>query len=91
MRTFAEHGAVHSSAHSPAPLLSDDPVFTRTVSGQHEVIAPSHLLDASARRLLMVVNGCTPLSILADMCFPDTDVQPALALLLSARLVEAIE
>lgn len=55
-------------------LLGDDVVLRRTVSGQHEAIAPSGQLSPAALRLLLLVNGYTPLGTLVENCMPDADI-----------------
>ncbi len=71
-------------------LMNDDVVLRRTSAGQHEVIAPSRLLDGTTQRLLLVVNGFTPLRQLIDACFDDLDIRDALHDLRERRLIEPV-
>ena len=48
-------------------LLDDETVFTRTTLGQREVIFNHLPLPPMARRLLLLVNGETPLRTLLDL------------------------
>jgi hypothetical protein len=47
--------------------LEDDAVYRRTLAGQREVVFNQRPLAAISRRLLLLVNGETPLRILLDL------------------------
>ena len=47
--------------------LEDDAVYRRTLAGQREVIFNRRPLAAISRRLLLLVNGETPLRTLLDL------------------------
>lgn len=48
-------------------LLDDQVIYSRTPAGQREVIFSDSLLEPPAQRLLLLVNGETPLRTLLDL------------------------
>lgn len=85
-----EAGAAEQREPIPlARLLGDEAVFGRTVAGQEEVIFDRQLLAAPARRLLLLVNGETPLRVLLDLLhLQDSSAGAAVLQLLQKGLVE---
>ncbi|MEP6502797.1 MAG: hypothetical protein ABJD97_05685 [Betaproteobacteria bacterium] len=63
-----------------------DLVLIRTEAGQHAAF-DDFVLDVAGRRLLLLVNGYTPLSGLASRLDPREDWNAAASVLLQRRLV----
>ena len=62
-------------------------VYIRTRSGQAEVVSGELPLSRSALRLLLLVNGFTPLHALAGRLYPGDDAGVARDVLLSFGLI----
>ncbi len=53
--------------------LPEDTVLVRTDEGHREVLAEGRDLDDAGRRMLLLVNGYTPLGHLAERLQPEAD------------------
>ncbi len=71
--------------------LPEDTVLIRTSQGHREVLVESLDLDESRRRMLLLVNGYTPLSNLADRLQPDADAQASAWGLLEDGLISRVD
>ena len=75
---------------SLAQLLDDQVVYSRTPAGQREVIFSDSLLEPPAQRLLLLVNGETPLRTLLDLLRLDgPNVGDAIVRLVDQGLIAA--
>ena len=73
-----------------SPVL-DDAVYHRTHKGQWVVMADHLHLEALERRVLLLVNGITPLKALARVAgAPLADFEKTAALLLQQGLIEPV-
>ncbi|MGY4827632.1 hypothetical protein ACVNIS_03535 [Sphaerotilaceae bacterium SBD11-9] len=69
-------------------LLRDDTVYQRTQAGQREAVAKRLDLSPNARRLLLIVNGETPLRVLLDLLrLEDESVIPTILHLVELGLI----
>lgn len=71
-------------------LLDDQAIYKRTNRGQGELLAASRPLTRTQRRLLAVVTGLTPVSILLDMGFDAADARDGFSTLLALGLIEPV-
>ena len=71
-------------------VLGDDLVLRRTTAGARAVLWSQAELSAIERRLLLTVNGYTPLRTLLDLSFVGDDAQQAIDYLLAKGLVEPV-
>ena len=71
--------------------LPEDTVLIRTPQGHREVLDESRGLDEPGRRMLLLVNGYTPLGSLADRLQPDADAHASAWGLLEEGLVSRVE
>lgn len=70
--------------------LNDDAVPARTRLGQSELVSPSGLLAQDQQRLLGVVNGYTPLGVVAGLAQDATDARASIEGLVQLGLVELV-
>lgn len=85
--TAAGHNAVMNvSVH-----LDDEAIYGQTHKGSAMAAGGACELDTAARRLLLLVNGFTPLRSLVEMVEPAGDVRRALEHLVQHRLIELVE
>jgi hypothetical protein len=70
--------------------LNDDAVLRRTEAGQREALLDGHPLDDGQRRLLLLVNGYTPLGGLAHRLPQAGDVHAHVAPLIARGLVALV-
>ena len=66
-------------------------VYRRTSAGQHAAINRPDLLPEDQRRVLLLLNGITPLDTLLAHGAPLPQAESALQVLLDKRLVEPAE
>ena len=71
--------------------LPEDTVLIRTHQGHREVLDESLDLDESRRRMLLLVNGYTPLGDLAERLPPDSDWSESAWGLLEDGLVTRVD
>lgn len=71
--------------------LDDDTVLQRTAAGQREALLDGHALDDGQRRLLLLVNGYTPLGRLAHRLPRGGDVHAHVAPLIERGLVAPVD
>jgi hypothetical protein len=74
-----------------AQRLTDDTILARTLAGQREALVEIHGLDESQRRMLLLVNGFTPLGGLMDRLPQADDLRERMHRLLEEGLVAAVE
>lgn len=65
-------------------------VYRRTVAGQRAAIERPDLLSDDARRVLLLLNGITPLDALLAHGSPLPDAEAVVRQLLSQGLIEAV-
>ena len=70
--------------------LTDDTILQRTAAGQREALLHGVPLDGAQRRLLLLVNGYTPLRGLADRLPPGDDLHARVRPLIDGGLVAAL-
>jgi hypothetical protein len=70
--------------------LDDEAVPARTRLGQRELVSPSGRLPQDQQRLLGVVNGYTPLGVVAGLARDPADVRATLEGLMQLGLVELV-
>lgn len=70
--------------------LNDEAVPARTRLGQIELVSPSGMLAEDQQRLLGVVNGYTPLGVVADLARDAPDARASIEGLLQLGLVELV-
>jgi hypothetical protein len=68
--------------------LDDSAVLRRTHKGQHRVVSGSLAVDARAHRLLLLVNGYTPLSSLLDRLENPEEARASVETLIRQGLIE---
>ncbi|MGN6526159.1 MAG: hypothetical protein ACTHL8_07200 [Burkholderiaceae bacterium] len=73
------------------PPLNDAAVLQRTEAGQREALLDRHPLDDIQRRLLLLVNGYTPLGGLAHRLPQAGDVHAHVAPLIDRGLVTLVD
>ena len=84
--------ALHDQAVPAEPLSpSLDSVYTRTLAGHQEVLLERTLLDPADRRLLRMVTGLTPLSVLTPQASGIDDPLAAASRLLAEGLIEPVD
>jgi hypothetical protein len=71
--------------------LPEDTVLLRTDQGDREVLVEAKPLDDAGRRMLLLVNGYTPLADLADRLPAETDWHASAWGLLEDGLVERVD
>ena len=74
-----------------AQRLTDDTILARTSAGQREALVEVRGLDESQRRLLLLVNGFTPLGGLMDRLPQAADLRERMHRLLEDGLVAAVD
>ena len=74
-----------------AQRLTDDTILARTSAGQREALVEIRRLDESQRRLLLLVNGFTPLGGRMDRLPQADDLRERLHRLLDEGLVAAVD
>ncbi len=74
-----------------AQHLTDDMILARTSAGQREALVGVHRLDDSQRRLLLLVNGFTPLGGLMDRLPQAADLRERMRRLLDEGLVATVD
>lgn len=74
-----------------AQHLTDDTILARTLAGQREALVEGHRLDETQRRLLLLVNGFTPLGGLMGRLPQAADLRERLHRLLEVGLVAAVD
>ena len=74
-----------------AQRLTDDTILARTSAGQREALVGRHPLDDGQRRMLLLVNGFTPLGGLMHRLPPADDLRERMHRLLEDGLVAAVE
>jgi uncharacterized protein YeeX (DUF496 family) len=72
-------------------LLKEDTVLARTTAGQREVLDEARQLDDTQRRMLLLVNGFTPLSSLIQRLPSTDDPHGRVRMLLDRGLVSRVE
>jgi hypothetical protein len=70
--------------------LNDDVVPARTRLGQSELVSPSGRLAQDQQRLVGVVNGYTPLGVVAGLAQDPTDARASIEGLMQLGLVELV-
>jgi hypothetical protein len=81
-----------SSFPAPEPTPpSLDGVYTRTLAGHQEVLLERTLLAPAERRLLRMVTGLTPLSVLTPQSSGIDDPVAAAGHLLEVGLIESVD
>ncbi len=70
--------------------LNDEAVPARTRLGQIELVSPSGMLADDQQRLLGVVNGYTPLGVVADLAWDAPDARASIEGLMQLGLVELV-
>lgn len=70
--------------------LNDEAVPARTRLGQRELVSPSGRLAQEQQRLLGVVNGYTPLGVVAGLARDTTDARASIEGLMQLGLVELV-
>lgn len=70
------------------PSTSQKRVFRRTLDGQKAALSPDALLSPIEMRLLLIVNGCTPLDDLISLA-PALNDEASVKRLLRDGLIEA--
>jgi hypothetical protein len=71
--------------------LPEDTVLVRTDEGHREVLAEDRDLDHARRRMLLLVNGYTPLGDLAERLHPEADWAASAWGLLEDGLVSRVD
>ena len=71
--------------------LPEDTVLVRTNQGHREVLVESRDLDESGRRMLLLVNGYTPLANLVERLEPSADWHASAWGLLEEGLVARVD
>ena len=71
--------------------LPEDTVLIRTNQGHREVLVESLDLDESRRRMLLLVNGYTPLANLVERLEPSADWRASAWGLLEEGLVSRVD
>lgn len=71
--------------------LPDNTVLIRTDEGRREVLAEAIPLDHPERRMLLLVNGFTPLAELAERLPPASDWRESAWGLLESGLVSRVD
>lgn len=71
--------------------LPEDTVLVRTDEGHREVLAEGRDLDDAGRRMLLLVNGYTPLASLVERLQPGTDWLASAWALLQDGLVSRVD
>jgi hypothetical protein len=74
----------------PAFAFDDATVYMRTPGGQREAVFGSRVLSKDQRRLLLMINGYTPLRALVDLCPDVADMIAAIGHLVETDLIAPV-
>jgi hypothetical protein len=74
----------------PRFAFDDTTVYMRTAGGQREAVFGSRVLSKDQRRLLLMINGYTPLRTLVDLCPEVADMIAAIGHLVESDLIAPV-